>query len=141
MPVGYIDFIDTQYGLLIKPRLYNLPPGLHGFHFHENPSCAKQGLNAAGHLDPLKTNKHLGPYENGHLGDLPALYTDKKGISKFPILAPRLKTQDLIKHSIMIHSGGDNYADTPKKLGGGGKKIAWGGVGAFPNKLLTDKTS
>jgi Cu-Zn family superoxide dismutase len=24
----------------------------------------------------------------------------------------------------MIHAGGDNYADKPKKLGGGGERIA-----------------
>jgi superoxide dismutase, Cu-Zn family len=29
----------------------------------------------------------------------------------------------------MIHAGGDNYADTPKALGGGGARIACGVAG------------
>jgi superoxide dismutase, Cu-Zn family len=29
----------------------------------------------------------------------------------------------------MIHAGGDNYADAPKPLGGGGARVACGVVG------------
>ena len=36
-------------------------------------------LAAGGHYDPAKTDRHEGPYGNGHLGDLPALYVDKEG--------------------------------------------------------------
>jgi len=31
-------------------------------------------------------------------------------------------------HALMIHQGGDNYADTPEKLGGGGARAACGVV-------------
>ncbi len=30
--------------------------------------------------------------------------------------------------SIMIHAGGDNYSDTPARLGGGGARVACGVV-------------
>lgn len=29
----------------------------------------------------------------------------------------------------MVHAGGDNYADDPKPLGGGGARIACGSIG------------
>lgn len=125
--VGSIILTDTRYGLLIIPNLTDLPPGIHGFHVHEHPSCDHHGEDAGGHLDPKQTGNHLGPYSNkGHLGDLPALTVNDKGVANLPILAPRLKVRNLKNHALMIHAGGDNYSDIPEKLGGGGARIACG---------------
>jgi Cu-Zn family superoxide dismutase len=128
--VGTVIATDTQYGLLLTPRLHNLAPamtvGIHGFHVHVNPSCADNGMAAGGHLDPYHTGKHLGPYNpNGHLGDLPALYINQDGTASLPVLAPRLTVKDILGHSLMLHSGGDNYSDNPP-LGGGGARMACG---------------
>jgi Cu-Zn family superoxide dismutase len=123
-------------GIVLIPNLSGLPPGLHGFHVHENPSCAPAekegkmvaGLAAGGHYDPAGTGRHEGPYGNGHLGDLPALYVDPDGKATQPVLAPRIKIKDLKGRTLMIHAGGDNYSDVPQKLGGGGARIACGVV-------------
>jgi Cu-Zn family superoxide dismutase len=133
-PLGNITASDSGYGLILKPDLHGLPPGLHGFHVHEKPSCApamKDGTmtaaqQAGGHLDPASTGRHDGPYGTGHLGDLPALYVAPDGKADYPVLAPRLKAADLRGHSIMIHAGGDNHADHPAPLGGGGARMACG---------------
>ena len=38
--LGTVTFIKAdQGGLVVKPDLQGLPPGKHGFHIHENPSC------------------------------------------------------------------------------------------------------
>lgn len=132
--IGIVNLKDTEYGLLLSPRIFGLSPGLHGFHVHQNPSCqaAPQegklvpGLTAGGHYDPEGTGVHLGPYANGHLGDLPALYASESGESVLPILAPRLKVSDLRGRSLIVHAGGDNYSDFPKPLGGGGARVACG---------------
>lgn len=127
--IGKITFEDSCYGLLIRPELHGLKPGIHGFHVHQNPDCGKLGMNAGGHLDPDNTGKHLGPYNNnGHLGAMPPLFVDKKGKSTLPVLAPRLRVRDLTGHAIIVHENGDNFSDTPKPLGGGGKRIACGVV-------------
>ena len=86
------------------------------------------GLGAGGHFDPEKTGKHEGPYGKGHLGDLPALYVTDNGKANYPVLAPRLKLADLKGRSLMIHAGGDNHADHPEKLGGGGSRMVCGVV-------------
>jgi superoxide dismutase, Cu-Zn family len=125
-PIGLVIFKETQYGLLITPSLSALTPGLHGFHIHEHSSCKQEGMSAGGHFDPDKSNKHLGPYGQGHLGDLPALFVDKAGEAHQPLLAPRIKLSNLTALSLMIHSGGDNYSDIPKALGGGGGRVACG---------------
>ena len=134
--IGTITASDSKYGLLLTPQLSDLSPGLHGFHVHEKPDCshamkegkAVAGLAAAGHYDPAATGKHEGPYGNGHLGDLPALYIATDGKATLTVLAPRLKVTDIKGRSLMIHAGGDNYSDIPVSLGGGGTRVACGVV-------------
>lgn len=132
--VGSVQAEDTQYGLLLTPNLSGLEPGVHGFHVHTNPDCGPgekdgsvvPGLAAGGHYDPQETGSHQGPYGEGHLGDLPPLFVSENGVASIPVLAPRLKVRDLQDRSLMIHAGGDNYADTPKPLGGGGARLVCG---------------
>lgn len=132
--VGKVTISETPYGIVFSPELTGLAPGLHGFHVHENPSCASSTKDgkavpagaAGGHLDPKKTGHHGAPWGDGHLGDLPAIYVDASGKATHPVLAPRLKLADLVHRSLMIHEGGDNYSDEPKPLGGGVARMACG---------------
>ncbi len=133
---GTITVSESKYGLVFTPALRGLPPGLHGFHVHQNPSCdpmAKDGkmvaaLAAGPHLDPAGTNKHAEPWGDGHLGDLPPLYVAADGTATQPVLGPRLKASDIVDRSLMVHVGGDNHADHPAPLGGGGARMACGVV-------------
>ena len=127
-PAGEVQITKTKYGLLLTPNLKGLTPGIHGFHVHEKASCDDNGMAAGGHFDPKRTNKHLGPYnDNGHLGDLPVIYVEANGSAITPVMAPRLTSLDSIKnHALMVHHDGDNYSDTPQKLGGGGTRMACG---------------
>jgi len=136
-PVGSVTIMETNYGLVFTPTLEGLPPGVHGFHVHENRSCQPQqkdgqpvaGLAAGGHYDPSATKRHGTPWGDGHLGDLPGLVVDQAGRSSYPVLAPRLKLQDVKSRSLMIHMGGDNHSDHPQPLGGGGARMACGVIG------------
>lgn len=134
-PVGSITFEDSKKGLVVKTNLWGLPPGPHGFHFHQNPSCdgamqeaiAVPGGAAGGHYDPNATGKHLGPQnEDGHRGDLPLITVGADGKSKQTLTAPNLKLADIRNRAVIIHEGGDNYSDQPQPLGGGGRRIACG---------------
>ncbi len=134
--IGTVTASKTPYGTLFVPRLAGLSPGMHGFHIHETPSCQPDvkdgksvpGLGASGHYDPGGTGAHKGPYAEGHLGDLPALYADSAGKAEHPVLAPRVKLSDLKGRALVIHAQGDNYSDQPKKLGGGGGRTVCGVV-------------
>ncbi|WP_077035786.1 superoxide dismutase family protein [Pelomonas sp. KK5] len=136
--LGTVRIVETPYGLAFYPALTGLASGLHGFHVHENPSCATGEANgqpvpagkAGGHLDPAGTKQHGEPWGSGHLGDLPALYVAADGSASNPVLAPRLKTlADVSRRSLMVHVGGDNHADHPQPLGGGGPRFACGVIG------------
>lgn len=132
--VGTVAVSESRYGVVFTPDLAGLPPGMHGFHLHETANCApkeKDGkpvpaLAAGGHYDPAGSKRHDLPWGDGHLGDLPALVVDANGEATYPMLAPRLKLADLKGRALIIHAGGDNHADQPAPLGGGGGRLACG---------------
>lgn len=132
--VGQVTVSESRYGLVFTPALQGLSPGIHGFHVHQNPSCEpaeKDGKMVAagaagGHYDPAATNVHGAPWGDGHLGDLPALYVDASGSATQPVLAPRLKLDDIRGRALMVHAGGDNHSDHPAALGGGGARVSCG---------------
>jgi Cu-Zn family superoxide dismutase len=134
-PAGRVMFRDAPGGATIKVDVYGLPPGAHGFHVHDNPSCAAGSVNgvvipagaAGSHYDPGGTGKHMGPMGMGHLGDLPVINTDRYGSAHIVLVAPRITDVSALKgHSVVIHAGGDNYSDDPSPNGGGGARIACG---------------
>ncbi len=134
--IGTVKVSSSPWGTVLSPDLNGLTPGIHGFHIHENPTCDPAekggkmipGLAAGGHYDPAKIGRHEGPYGNGHLGDLPVLYVEPDGTTPLQVLSPRIKAAGLKGRSLVIHAGGDNYSDYPKKLGGGGVRVACGVV-------------
>ena len=132
--IGTVTISEGPAGLVFTPQLTDLAPGVHGFHVHQNADCAAgmkdgrmvPGLAAGGHYDPANTAKHEGPHGKGHLGDLPALTVGADGKAVTAVTAPRLKMTYVKGRSLMIHAGGDNYADQPAPLGGGGARVACG---------------
>ncbi|MEC5399759.1 superoxide dismutase [Cu-Zn] SodC [Uliginosibacterium sp. H1] len=132
--IGSIAVTETPRGLLLTPALSGLSPGLHGFHVHENPSCAPASqdgravpaMAAGAHYDPFGSKRHGQPDGDGHLGDLPPLQADGTGRATRPVLAPRLSLADLRRRALVIHANGDNHADHPAPAGGGGTRIACG---------------
>jgi superoxide dismutase, Cu-Zn family len=133
-PIGTVIVKETKDGVIIEPKLKDLPPGEHGFHIHEKASCdpadkdgkKTAGQSAGGHFDPDATKAHKGPGGGGHKGDLPKLVVSGKGEAKDKIEVKGLTVADFEGKALMIHEGGDNYSDTPKPLGGGGARIACG---------------
>ena len=134
--IGTVLARDSDQGLEILPALQGLAPGEHGFHLHENGSCDAgtnangdgiAGLAAGGHWDPDGSGEHLGPFGNGHRGDLSRLLVDEDGSTPTTVVAPRLSTSDLRGKALVVHAGGDTYSEPPA-LGGGGARIACGVV-------------
>jgi Cu-Zn family superoxide dismutase len=134
--VGTVTISGGSSGAMFATDLKGLPAGQHGFHVHTNADCGPgpndqgqvvAGGAASGHWDPEGTKQHQGPQGGGHLGDLPALTVAADGTAKEQLTAPRITDLDQLKgHALMIHAGGDNYADQPQPLGGGGARIACG---------------
>ena len=131
---GTITIKTTKTGLELAVDLSKMTPGEHGFHMHEKGSCdpadkdgkKTAGQAAGGHFDPDATKAHKGPAGGGHKGDLPKLTVPENGKLKTKITVEGLTAADVAGRSLMIHAGGDNYADAPKPLGGGGDRVVCG---------------
>ncbi len=134
--VGTVTVTGGSGGAVFTTDLKGLPPGQHGLHLHANGSCdpgpnaqgeVVAGGAAGGHWSPSGSTEHAGPMGSGHLGDLPFVTVGADGTSKETLTAPHITDLSQLKgHALMIHAGGDNYADQPAPLGGGGARIACG---------------
>jgi Cu-Zn family superoxide dismutase len=133
-PIGTVTLMDSPGGLVMTPDLAGLPLGGHGFHVHARGDCGVTLIEgkpvpagaAGSHFDPQGTGTHLGPVGTGHLGDLPVLDVGADGHGTTAVTAPRLTVAQVQGLALVIHAGGDNYADQPASLGGGGLRIACG---------------
>ena len=133
---GIVMISAGTNGLSFRLALSGMKPMfMHGFHIHTNASCApaeKNGklvpaLGAGGHWDPENTGNHRGPSGGGHMGDLPRIEADVAGRIEGTISVPHLNDLNkLAGHALILHAGADNYADSPKKLGGGGARLFCG---------------
>lgn len=133
--IGYLYMYDSGMGLTIES--HGLPikgEGYHGMHIHEfgdlTPSMKPSGEmvrggNAGQHYDPENMGYHAGPFGDGHRGDLPKVLV-RGGSWIGSVTAPRLSLAEVKDRAIIIHSGGDNYSDSPKENGGGMSRIIGG---------------
>jgi Cu-Zn family superoxide dismutase len=134
--IGRVVVTEFPDGLEFRPALTGLLHGLHGFHVHENPDCSPAvapesggmvpAKAAGGHWDPEGNARHNAPWEDGHFGDLPALYVDRENVAEHPVFKTNMRLDDLPGHALIVHHGGDNYKDDPVPNGGGGPAVACG---------------
>lgn len=118
--VGEVILRDSPHGMLVIPSLAGLSVGPHAAHVHEKPNCGAgvvdgsrvPGGAAGGHYDPDGAGAYAGPYGEGALGDLPNLYVEADGRARIPVLAPRVRVEDVAGRALMIHAGADRYGPT-----------------------------
>ena len=131
--IGIVQFRHSPYGLIIVPNLHDLEPGPHALHIHENPDCGPSAdgnpAGAAGsHYDPLGSSVHAGPYQAGHLGDLPNLIVEADGTARIATLAPRPTLADIKGRALMLHAGADRYESYARHQHGAGGPRMYCGV-------------
>src|SRR5215207_3359169 len=76
---GTVTLTDTFSGVLLRAELKGLPPGPHGFHFHEKGVCAPDFAAAGGHFNPDEGKHGYLSEEGPHAGDLPNLMVPESG--------------------------------------------------------------
>lgn len=130
---GIVIFTDAPGGSEVFVEVTGLPPyrpgstnqdpiGPHGFHIHENGSCAIGNPNepfmAAGeHWNP--TNQ---PHGN-HIGDFPVLFSNN-GFARMIFFTNKFKPGNVLGKSVIIHQNPDDYRTQP--AGDSGKRLACG---------------
>ncbi|MGE5544508.1 MAG: superoxide dismutase family protein [Bacillota bacterium] len=129
---GTVTFKDVPGGVWVSVDITGLPPyhpankenpvGPHGFHIHENGTCAvgdpEEPFTAAGgHWNPT------GQPHGNHAGDFPVLFSNN-GRAKMNFFTNRFKSRDVIGKTIIIHQNPDDYRTQP--AGNAGKRLACG---------------
>jgi len=135
---GEILFFQVRQGVpaevLILARVEGLAPNsVHGFHLHENGTCSPDFAAAGGHYDP-GPNSNSNPDANHpfHMGDMPNLRADDKGVAVFEHVTSRvtiapgpLSLFDANGSSVIVHLNEDQ-GTTGVPGGSGGPRIACG---------------
>ena len=81
MEIGSVTLSQSDDGVTVSGELVGIPPGEHGFHFHETGDCdSAGGFESAGdHFNPTShQHGHENP-EGPHAGDLPNVTAGEDG--------------------------------------------------------------
>ena len=125
---GTITFIEKKKYVEIVIDLYNLKPGLHGFHIHEAGNLSDGCQSCCAHFNPSNKN-HGGPNSNNrHVGDLGNIEANKNGICKTTFNDNLIKLRgykyNIIGRSVVVHADEDDLG-----LGGNSESLKTGNAG------------
>jgi len=122
---GTVDLIEEKDGLAVNVSVSNVSPGKHGFHFHENGSCADEGKAAGGHYNPAQAPHGYLPkdgHEHAHAGDMGNIEVDEQGNGKLTLFMPGLTLGEgqysLAGKSVILHEKTDDFGQPAGNAGG-----------------------
>ncbi len=131
---GSVTFVQTDAGLKVAYVLDGLPQGEHGFHVHENGSCADgedgaPGGGAGGHFNPGGTPHGAPnlPAAERHVGDLGNIQwlSDGTATGSFTDTIASLEGPDsIVGKALVIHANLDDLASQPS--GDAGARVGCG---------------
>lgn len=137
---GTVEFVDIGDAVEIRYNLVGFTTeGMHGFHVHENGSCAPDSAGtpagaAGGHFNPLASD-HGAPSNapaNRHAGDLGNVEPEATGAAvgaRVDSVLAFTGPTSLIGKAVVVHAGEDDLASQPS--GDAGNRIGCGVIRAF----------
>ena len=127
---GTATLTPTPDGLKVSIRVANVPPGLHGLHFHEHGSCDDGGNAAGGHYNPDKVKHGFLPkdgFTGAHAGDLGNIEVGLDGTGMLELTLPGLALtkgpHSVDGHAIILHEKPDDFG---QPTGNAGARIGCG---------------
>jgi Cu-Zn family superoxide dismutase len=110
--------------VLIRLRVKGLEPNsVHGVHIHEVGKCEANFTTAGGHFDPGAFGHSALDNHPYHMGDIPNLVADKKGVAQLEYRTSRISLSEGLLSvfdengsAIVVHAGEDK--GTPNNAGG-----------------------
>jgi Cu-Zn family superoxide dismutase len=122
---GSVEFVQTRHGVKVRARVSGLAgAGRHGFHIHENGSCADGGSAAGGHFNPQGAPHGFLPgdgHERAHLGDMGNIEVGEDGRGELAVVMPGLTLygeQGIIGRAVIIHEQQDDFGQPVGNAGG-----------------------
>lgn len=126
--IGRADLTQIASGVLVSARASRLPPGEHGFHFHEIGECdpATAFKSAGDHYAPGGHRHGLDVAGGPHAGDMPNQIVDEHGNLRVNVLNTRVSLTggdapllDDDGSALVVHAGADDYRSQPSGDAGG----------------------
>jgi Cu-Zn family superoxide dismutase len=133
--VGDLRLQPSPEGVRLTGELFNLPPGVHGIHFHAAGKCDTPGFESSGpHFNPAGRKHGLENPDGPHAGDLPTVTVSDSGRASVALVTPRVTLDsagatsvlDADGTAIIIHAAPDDQRTDPS--GNSGARIACGVV-------------
>lgn len=131
--VGTALLSQVDKGVEVQIEAWDLPPGVHGYHIHENGICEPPTFESAGgHFNPTDAKHGFDHPEGPHAGDLPNIEVNEDGKVQYSYLNEMVTLKSGEENSLlddggtslMIHSKADDYVSQP--AGDAGERIACG---------------
>lgn len=121
---GVVRFYQRRDGVLVVADISGLPgnnpAGFFAFHIHQGHACTGEDFSNTGvHYNPADM-----PHPE-HAGDLPPLLSCH-GRAHMTVLTDRFRAEEIIGHTVVIHSSPDDFHTQP--AGNAGTKIACGAI-------------
>ncbi|HTL48302.1 MAG TPA: superoxide dismutase family protein [Verrucomicrobiae bacterium] len=132
---GTVTLTETADGLAVRAQVSQASPGKHGFHIHENGSCADKGNAAGSHFNPDKL-PHGDVVRSGltaaHAGDLGNLEVAEDGTGMLDTQVKGLTLSEgkysVRGRAVVLHEKEDDFGQPSGNAGG---RIA---CGVIPEK-------
>jgi superoxide dismutase, Cu-Zn family len=132
--LGSLELRETPNGVLISGELAGLPPGAHGFHFHETGECEPPFESAGDHFDPSDADHGYMASAGPHAGDMPNQHAHDDGTLLVEVLNAEVtlaegepnSLRDDGGRALIIHAEPDDYESQPS--GEAGDRLACGVV-------------
>lgn len=134
-PTGTVHFQDQADGSTeVTIDIKGLDPhSVHGFHVHQNPSCADNGNAAGGHFNPTNMQHGAPAAVSHHAGDFGNVTADNNGEvhEHFNTRSVTAHAGDfsVLGHSVVLHGNPDDLTSQP--AGNAGPRVACGVVEAM----------
>ena len=130
--VGTATLTEKSNGVQLDLKVFNLTPGLHGFHIHTVGKCEAPDFKSAGpHFNPEGKQHGWDNPQGHHLGDLQNLNVGPDGKVNVRVLVPGVtlgEGPNSLFHeggtSLVIHEKADDGKTDP--AGNAGARIACG---------------
>jgi Cu-Zn family superoxide dismutase len=131
---GTVTLTETPAGVLVRAELTGLPPGEHGFHFHETGACEPPFESAGGHYNPTAAEHGFKAVGGPHGGDMPNIHVPESGDLTVEVFNAGVTLEDGAPDTLfdddgtalIVHAGADDYESQPS--GDAGDRIACGVV-------------
>ena len=122
---GNVTLTEEKGGLTVDAKVFNVPPGSHGFHIHAIGDCGDLGKAAGGHFNPDKSMHGLYPKDgpmNAMAGDMGNIVVGNDGNGTFSVFMPGLTLKDgkyaVNGLSIILHEKVDDFTQPGGNSGG-----------------------